>query len=317
METRGKVPEDAGPGFAGLWVGLLAYRWIALGWMIVLAVTSGGFRSTSAAVGLIAVVLLWNVWWTLRRGWLHPAARWIDLGLSTALVLLSGVVQERGQVVGDHPFFATAYPVASAMTIGAADGLVGGIVSGLVLSMALVLSRPLNGAPLGDLTSGELAGLANGVVYYVAAGAAVGLITRVLRESSRQLTTAREEAVRERVRVGRMAEREALGRRIHDSVLQGLAMVNKRGRELAERPTVPGAEVGRLAEIAGDQARALRGFISEEPEDAPAGTVPLRTVLQAAVYGVSGIATSVTTVDPVWLGAADVDELSAAVRQAL
>ncbi len=312
-----KVSAKAGPGRTGLWIGILAYRWMALAWMTLLAATTGTFRSGLLAGILIAATIAWNVWWTLTRSWLRPAARWADLGLSVALLLLSGLVQVRGGVLGDHPFFATAYPVSSAMTVGAAEGLAGGIVSGLMLSLALVLSRPLNGSPLGDLTAGQVAGLGNGVAYYLAAGVAVGLVSRVLTRTGAELRRAEEEAIRERERAARMTERDFLGRQIHDSVLQALAMVNKRGKELAAHPSVPAEEVRRLAEVADEQARALRALIQREHDEPPAGTVSLRTVLQAAAYGVSGIPVSVTTVDPVWLPTGAVDELTAAIRHAL
>ncbi len=312
-----EVSAKAGPGRTGLWIGILAYRWMALAWMSLLAATTGTFRSGLLAGILIAAAIAWNVWWTVARGWLRPAARWADLGVSVALLLLSGVVQVRGGVLGDHPFFATAYPVASAMTVGAAEGLAGGVVSGLMLSIALVLSRPLNGTPLGDLTAGQVAGLGNGVAYYLAAGVAVGLVSRVLTRTAVELRRAEEEAVRERERVARLAERDFLGRQIHDSVLQALAMVNKRGKELAALPSVPAEEVRRLAEVADEQARALRALVQRDHDEAPAGTVSLRTVLQAAAFGVSGIPVGVTTVDPVWLPTGAVEELSAAIRQAL
>ncbi len=312
-----QVREEAVPGRTGLWIGILAYRWIALAWMTLLAVTVGTFRSGILAGAIIATTIAWNVWWTLARAWLRPAARRIDLGFSVALLLLSGVVQSRGGVVGDNPFFATAYPVAAAMSVGAGDGLIGGVLSALALSVALVLSRPLNGTPLTDLTAGQLAGLANGAVYYLAAGAAVGLVSRVLTRSAEELRRAEDRAIRERERAARIAERESLGRQIHDSVLQALAMVNKRGKELAAQPHIPAEEVRRLADMADEQERALRDMIRGEPDEPPAGAVALRTVLQSAAYGVSGVAVSVTTVDPVWLPTCDVDEVSAAVRQAL
>jgi signal transduction histidine kinase len=56
-----------------------------------------------------------------------------------------------------------------------------------------------------------------------------------------------------------MTEREALGREIHDSVLQALALVGKRGRELASRPSVPGRDVRELvASPAASSRRAAR-----------------------------------------------------------
>jgi signal transduction histidine kinase len=175
----------------------------------------------------------------------------------------------------------------------------------------------LNGVALSSLTSDRVVGLGNGIVYYVAAGYTLGLVSRTLRRSAAQIRQAEGTVARERERAARFAERESLGRQIHDTVLQALALVTKRGKELARLPQVPGPEVGRLAAIAEEQERALRALIAREPDVAPAGCVPLRTVLQAATYGVANLSVSVTTVDPAWLPAPLVDELSAAIRQAL
>ncbi len=321
MAEGREFPDGAEPGRSGLWLGILVYRWIALAWMIILALGAGDFRRPELAWAAIGGVALWSVWFTVSRGWQRQSVRWFDLGLSVTLLLISGLVMKPGDVAGDVPFFATAYPVASAMTIAAAPGrgggLAGGLASGFGLAVALALSRPLNGLPIEDLTLGEVAGLANGAVYYLAAGGAVGLMSRVLTRSGAELRKANEALIRERERAARMAERESLGRQIHDSVLQALTLVNKRGKELAARAQVPGADVRQLAEIADQQERALRALIQREPEEAPAGTVPLRTVLQAATYGVTGVPVTVTTVEPMWLSADDVEELSAAVRQAL
>lgn len=319
MERTGR--DDAlraeEPALRGLWAGILVYRWIALVWMVTLAATSSSFRSAIGAWALIGGTVAWNVWWSLARGWTNPVARWVDLTISLALITLSGVVQERGGVVGDHPFFATAYPVSSAMTFGAADGPAAGLASALALSIGLALSRPLNGVSLFGLSTGQVAGLGNGVVYYLTAGATIGLVSRTLRRSAAQIRAAEETAAYERERAARFAERESLGRQIHDTILQALALVTKRGKELASQAEVPGSEVGRLATIAEEQERALRALIAREPEIAPDGCVALRTVLQAATYGSAAPDVTVTTVDPVWLPAAFVDEVSAAVRQAL
>jgi signal transduction histidine kinase len=306
------------PALRGLWIGILVYRWIGLAWMSTLAATSGSFRSAMLVWLILGITIAWNVWWTLARGWTVPIARWMDLGISFAVLLLSGVVQEQGEVIsGDHPFFATAYPVTAAMTFGAAEGPVAGLGAALALSFGLVLSRPLNGVALDELTSGRWTGLGNGVVYYLAAGYAVGLVSRTMRRSADQIHAAELAAAKERERAARFAERESLGRQIHDTVLQALALVTKRGKELARREMVPGVEVGRMAAVAEEQERGLRALIAREPEEAPAGCVPLRTVLQAATYGLAHLSVTVTTVDPAWLDASHVDELTAAVRQAL
>ena len=114
-----------------------------------------------------------------------------------------------------------------------------------------------------------------------------------------------------------MAERDALGRKIHDSVLQALALVSKRGKELGARPTVSGEEVGDLVELAGRQEQALRELLSERPEEPIPGMVSLRTVLRSAAFGIDELPVSVATAGSVWFPAGDVEELSGAIRQAL
>jgi signal transduction histidine kinase len=93
--------------------------------------------------------------------------------------------------------------------------------------------------------------------------------------------------------------------------------VQRRGRELAAQDRIAGSDVAELARVAEEEERQLRALLRREPEDAPEGTLPLRTVLQAAAFGISGIAVTVSTVDPVWIPANGAEELSAAVRQAL
>ena len=259
-------------GLKGLWLGILAYRWASLAWMGVLAFTSReNVRHEELAWAAIGAAAVWTIWFTVSQGWLWPVARWFDLALAVGLLLISGLVMKERSVVLDFPFFATAYPVSAAMTVAAASGVGGGLLSGLALSVALVFSRSINGVPLADLESGQIADIGNGVVYYLSAGGAVGLVSRILRTSAEEIRSATEAAARERERAARLAERESLGRKIHDSVLQALAMVHKRGRELGAQTSVAGRDVHALAEMAAQQERALRALIQDEtdvPEDA-------------------------------------------------
>ena len=97
----------------------------------------------------------------------------------------------------------------------------------------------------------------------------MGLISRTLGRASEELRRSQEEVLRERERVARLSEHATMGRQIHDSVLQALAWVNKRGRELGAQASVPGREVLRLADMAAQQERALRALIQREPEEPP------------------------------------------------
>ncbi|HSD48225.1 MAG TPA: ATP-binding protein [Actinomycetota bacterium] len=317
-----RPPQGSGitqdePGMRGLWLGILAYRWAAFAWMVTLAVVSRAdmARPALAVVGL-AVTGAWSLWFSLDAGWERSWARATDLAIAVALVGLSGFVMDPGATAGSAPFFATSYPAAAALTVGAGSGVVAGLWAGVLLSVGLGLSRPLNDLPLSELSSHEWAALVNGAFYYVAAGGAAGVVSRVLRTSAAARALALEEAGRERERAARLAEREALGRQIHDSVLQSLALVGKKGRELTETSSVPAEEVRELLELAERQEQELRALLSEPAETAP-GMVSLRTALRSAAFGVDGLEVTISAAGGLWLPAAQVEDVSGAVRQAL
>ena len=313
------LARQAEPGRKGLWLGILAYRWISIAWMTIqVFLWRNDFIRNELLWSALGVTVGWNVWLTLTRGWERPLVRWIDLAISFGLLLISAFVVPAGAVVsGPVPFFATAYPASSALTVGAGGGGGPGLIGATVLSIGLALSRHVNGSPLWELEGAHWTNLVNGIVYFFAAGAGAGLVSRALERSGAELKAANEQALLERERAARLAERESLGRRIHDSVLQALALVNKRARELGSRETVTGSEVRGLADMAEQQERALRALLQAEPDDAPRGQVSLRTILEASAFGVMGVPVTISPVGTVWVPADQVDELTAAVRQAL
>ena len=306
------------PERRGLFVGILAFRWVTLAWMSILAVVEhGDLQHPAVAYAALLVTIGWNVWFTVARGWERPEARWVDLGIATALLPLSGFVMEPEMAGGDAPFFATAYPASAALTIGASGTPATGLAAGVVLSIGLLLSRPVNGIELIGMDAGGWANLVNGIVYYITAGGAAGLVSTALSRASEQRESAIEEATRERERAARLAERDALGREIHDSVLQALALLGKRSRELTQRSEVKPDEVRDLLEQAGRQEQQLRTLLSEPREPSPAGTVSLRMALEAAAFGTEGVPVTVSAATGTWLDAGDVERLTGAVRQAL
>jgi signal transduction histidine kinase len=313
------LARQAEPGRKGLWLGILAYRWVSFSWMTILAfVSRDDLVRAELAWAALGATAVWNVWLTLTRGWERPLVRWVDLAISFGLLVVSGVVVTEGGVeLGRVPFFATAYPATSALTLGAGAGVGAGLLGAAVLSIGLSLSRQVNGSPVMGLGRDEWTDLVNGMVYFFSAGGAAGLVSQVLHRSGEELRQANERVILERERAARLAERESLGRRIHDSVLQTLALVNKRARQLGARAAVPGREVEGLAEMAEQQERALRALLQTDPDDAPIGQVSLRTILEASAFGVTGVPVTINPVGTVWLPADHVEELTAAVRQAL
>jgi signal transduction histidine kinase len=299
-------------------LGILAFRWGALAWMISLAVTTRDpFRRPELAWASLGATIAWTIWLTVRLRDETRGRHSFDLALAVALFVVSGLVVGERQVLGGRPFFATAYPVAAVLSWGAAFGLAGGLFAGAVLGGALAVSRTLNGVPFELLTAAQIAEMVNGAMAYLLAGGAVGIVKRLLDRTADQFRDVNEAAVRERERAARLAERESLAREIHDSVLQALALIHKRGRELGERDAVSGGEIRALANLARDQEAVLRGLILREPEQPPADRASLRDALEGTARDLHGIPVQVTAIGPIWLARHTVEELVGAVREAL
>ena len=298
--------------------GALVFRWVSLAWLAVLALSDGDALERPVLAWIsIGVAAAWTLWLSLSDVRPTNAVLAVDLVLCTYLMLLSGLVIAEGDVVSNRPFFAAAYPVNAVLLWAIMRGSVAGVIAGAVLGTALVLTRPLNGIGFDELTRSEWQNIGGATVLYLVGGAAVGLVLRVLTESGTALERATTELLIERERAGRLAERESLAREIHDSVLQALALVHKRGRELSKQKTVPSAEVARLAEIAGRQETELRGLILRQPQDPPSGRVQLRDALEREARAVDDVVVTVSSVGAVVVDAHAAGEIAAAARQAL
>ena len=135
-----------------------------------------------------------------------------------------------------------------------------------------------------------------------------GLIVGFLSESLQLMEHERDEARRGEIVA---AERARLARAVHDGVLQVLALVQRRGRELGG----DGAELGRLA---GEQESALRALIRQQ--DALAG--PASDELADLRQALGGLDRTVSVTlaapaEPVLLPGAVVSELTAVVGACL
>lgn len=293
--------------------GVLAIRWALVAWMVVLASSAVpdlppiGLRfAVIALAGGLAVAH------TVRRPAWSPPLLAADLAV-TLVVAVTGIAY-RG--------FTTVYPVLTALQWGAALGTGGGLVAGGVIGLVLIAARLWTGT-LPDATGlGLTVRTAADAVNMVLAGGGLGYVATLLRRSADDLRAAQDAEVAARERAARLTERESLGRQIHDSVLQVLTLVHKRGRELAQHEQVPGPQVAGLADLAGAQERALRALILRPPEE-PSGSgddqaTSLRAALEAAVAQMTGeLDVQVAAVGESLLPAAHVRQVRAAVEQAL
>jgi signal transduction histidine kinase len=172
----------------------------------------------------------------------------------------------------------------------------------------LITAVVMSGCDLALVRGVALSVALNGVVLLLLAGVIVGHLARLAAEveAERQHATEVEAASR---------ERERLARHIHDSVLQVLALVQRRGAEAGGTA----AELGRLA---GQQEAALRALVGDGIEAAAAGglaagapgALDLRALLLPAQT--DRVTVSVPA-QAVLVERAGADELASATRAAL
>ena len=302
--------RDAGTGVPGqrdssepLWRALAVFRFASLGYaMLRLGVIDRSVYSRPGwAWAVIAVMTVWTIGTTVAYA--RPDRRTrlllgVDLAVTAALLLSTAALQYPSALRhGVTPVTATwlAGPVlAWAVRYGRRAGLITAVImSGCVL--ALVRSAALSVA-------------LNGVVLLLLAGVIVGHLARLAAEveAERQHATEVEAASR---------ERERLARHIHDSVLQVLALVQRRGAEAGGTA----AELGRLA---GQQEAALRALVgggiaavaADGPAPGAAGSLDLRALLLPAQTDRVTVSVPAQAVP---LDRAEAEELASAMRAAL
>jgi signal transduction histidine kinase len=195
---------------------------------------------------------------------------------------------------GGAPTLGVAWLGGPVLAWAVSGGRRRGLVAALILGVIEVSVR--GGANQATTT---------GATLMILAAVAVGHVTRLAVDAERRLQQAVELAAATR-------ERERLARGIHDSVLQVLSLVRRRGADL-------GGEAGELARLAGEQEAALRSLIASAPVAAgAAGTdgaaVDLRATL--ALYAGTGVSVAAPA-EPVTLPSTVAGEVGRAVGAAL
>jgi signal transduction histidine kinase len=218
----------------------------------------------------------------------------VDLVLCAAVMTSSRWILTGVQMTGKPPtpliptVWVTGVVAAGALCAGATIGAAfGGVIA--------TFNYGVRGYFDVDLT--------RDMILLVGIGFALGLAAQSLRQARIS-----ELRLAEAVRIeAATAERERLARSIHDSVLQVLARVRRRGAEL-------GGEAAELALLAGQQEVALRALVSSAPAASQGGNTDLGArlkVLETERVAVSAPAT------PVLVPAEMAEELTAAVRETL
>jgi signal transduction histidine kinase len=282
---RGGGAEPSQAFEVTLWRALAVFRLATLAYAAVLVIRNvHGYHRPHLAWAVVGVMTIWSLATisgyagSARPGPAQSGSAGLRRGLIVGadLVVTAGCLLASRWVIGTHqlsiglptltvtwmacPVIAVAiayrrrWGVAAAVAVGACDLGVRGLYNQATFTGTVIM---------------VLTALAVGQVARLAAG-----VEERLREAAR-----REAANR---------ERERLARGIHDSVLQVLALVQRRGAEL-------GGEAAELGRLAGEQEAALRSLVNSDAP-APTGLTDLRAALAGVASPTVSLATPATAV---------------------
>ncbi|MCX5201741.1 DUF5931 domain-containing protein [Streptomyces sp. NBC_00237] len=239
-----------------LWRALTGYRVLTMLYAVLLFVfTREEFERQWVAIAFLSVMAVWTLV-TLPK--VANAAsctkRFLVADLTVVLVgiLLTPLANVEAQLI-DGPTLPTIWAAGSVLAYAIKGGWRWAAFASSLVAAANLVER---GTPSRDT-------LHNVLLVWVAS-IAIGYVVEVARASEATLARALEIEAATR-------ERERLARDIHDSVLQVLAMVQRRGNAL-------GGEAAELGRMAGEQEVALRTLVSS-------GLVPTMRASEEASHG--------------------------------
>ncbi|WP_199714679.1 MacS family sensor histidine kinase [Micromonospora radicis] len=276
-----------------LWRAVAVFRVASLAYVCVIFARDADRYAHPFAAG--AVVLVMAVWTAVTAvGYAAPARRgWplllADLGVVVAILLVTPWVMGRAALAAGLPTLAVAWLSGPVLAWAVSGGRRRGAAAALVLGATDLATR-------GMVTPTAL----NGAILMLLAGVVVGHVARLTVTAGQRLQRAVELEAATR-------ERDRLARDIHDSVLQVLALVQRRGAHLD-------GEAGELARLAGEQEAALRSLISKAGPLPTEGQLDVRELLGRYASATVSLSAPAT---PVPLPAAVARELAAATGAAL
>ncbi|MEV5308986.1 DUF5931 domain-containing protein [Streptomyces sp. NPDC052610] len=240
-----------------LWRALAAYRVLTMMYAIGLFVAAyDEFARPWVAVAFYALLAVWTLATLPKVASEAGCTRRflaVDLAIAVGGILLTLVADDHDRILGGGPTLPSIWTAGSVLAFAIKGGWRWAALASTAVAVANLVER---GAPARDTV--------HNVILVWVASIAIGYVVEVARASERTLARALEIEAATR-------ERERLARDIHDSVLQVLAMVKRRGAAL-------GGEAAELGRLAGEQEVALRTLVS-------GGMVPVSRVSEDAAQG--------------------------------
>ncbi|OBI84247.1 MacS family sensor histidine kinase [Mycobacterium sp. E740] len=222
-----------------------------------------------------------------RRAWVLA-----EILVVVGLILSTEVVASPQWAYDNQSWPTTLWATNATISAAILAGPVAGMATGVLVMIASTVVKGFVNYDLGRNAT---------IVIELAVGLAVGLAAQTARRAHAELEQAARLAAAQQ-------ERERLSREVHDGAIQVLALVCRRGREL-------GGAAAELAELAGEQERALRRLVSSaEPAPQPEAMTDIGALLRQRASDQVSVS---LPAEPVLLDGAVATELYAATVNAL
>lgn len=224
-----------------LWRALAGYRVLTMFYAVGLFATGyDRFPRPGVAIAFYCVLFVWTLATLPKVANAASCTRPFlaaDLTLALTGILLTPVADAPERIADGGPTLPSIWTAGSVLAFAIKGGWRWAALASTAVAVANLVER---GSPARDTV--------HAVILVWVASIAIGYVVEVARASERTLARALEIEAATR-------ERERLARDIHDSVLQVLAMVQRRG-------AVIGGEAAELGRLAGEQEVALRTLVS-------------------------------------------------------
>ncbi|WP_431044862.1 MacS family sensor histidine kinase [Streptomyces sp. P1-3] len=224
-----------------LWHALTAYR--VLTTLYALALYAFAYHHYDHPLGAGAYLLVLTVWTAVTVRKVSSAERCTmrflvaDLTIAVVGILLTPVVDTHDRIADGAPTLPSIWTAGAVLGFAIKGGWRWAAWTSAVVAVANIAERR-------EFAQDSI----HSVVLVWVASVAIGYVVEVARASERTLARALQIEAATR-------ERERLARDIHDSVLQVLAMVQRRGAAI-------GGEAAELGRMAGEQEIALRTLVA-------------------------------------------------------
>jgi len=264
----------------------------ALGFQIAV---NGELARPAIGWALFALLLAWSALcaFAYLRGFGRRAS-WVvaEIVVVVALILSTEFVASDQWALDNQSWPTTLWATNATISAAILAGPITGMLAGVAVMIASTIVKGFINYDLGRNAT---------IVIELAVGLAVGMAAQTARRAHAELEQAARLAASHQ-------ERERLSRQVHDGAIQVLALVARRGREI-------GGDTAELAELAGEQERALRRLVSSADAETPAGEM---TDVGALLRKRASDLVSVSVpADPVMLDTEAATELYAAAVNAL